>query len=266
MAIASVVIAWAGLRRLVVRAGDVLLYDETVYLGQGALFLRDGTLPSAVEGSPLYAIWYAVWLAVTGDPVAAYWTQWLATDLALALMVFAVQRAAQVGRAFAALGTGLWLLLPVTSVGWPRVYFFAFLLVLGGVIVDQRCRSYVGAVGLGIGILLATLVRGEYLLALLGIVAAHPARRWISTWRRRALAAVMGIATSTLVLFNTSCGGGRLWLAFIQHHAVRHAQENPGILGDPWFQATELAARVFPGATSVCEAVRANPARSPLIF
>lgn len=246
--------AWIGLRRGFLRRTDIPLWDETEYLAAGWRLLHHGDTSSLLPGSPLYLGWYALWHLLVRDATAVLYAQWLTVDLGIAVASYLVMRASGVGRIAATLTTTYFSLL-VFSSDQPRVGFLAFLLVLiAGLCESRGKRLATGALLAG-----AVLVRPEYLLALLVwmVVQAWPRVRSRTRWL---LAGGLG-ATLLLGALATFSGiaGARPWTAFGQHYALRWAERNPSLPLDPWTDHAEVVASVFPGATSLGDALRVNP-------
>jgi hypothetical protein len=253
LTLSALLAVWGLLRLRLPKALGVQLFDETSSLQAGWDILHRGLLPGW-EGSPLYATWYAGWLAVARDPVAAYWAQWLATDLALFLITFALLRGWDASWSTAAIAACAWEFLAVTAIGWPRSYFFALLVVLVGVLLIQRTGRDLSLLVLGA----ATLVRPDYAAALLAFAA-----RWCVRNLSRRVVMISGIlvaaGAAVTMVASDRWGGGRLWVAFSQHASLRFVAGNPDFQGDPWADHARITSQLFPGAHTLGQAVHTSP-------
>jgi len=254
---AALALVWLLMRRPFLASTDLGLHDETTYLARGLLLLRHGQLATSLESSPLYAVWYALFHLVVSDPVVVYFAQWLATDALLVALVYALLRQVGCGRPASVAAAAYWTSLAVTTLGWPRVEHFAFFVVLGFSLLEKKTRKPWGIAGLA----LAALVRPEYgISALLGVLLLLTKRVWPSAsfWMRFVVsgAFVVALGVGYAVTFG---GGGRLWLAFEQHYALRYAAEHPGVTSDAWVESARITGSIFPGASSLGQAIRVNP-------
>jgi hypothetical protein len=254
----ALVLGLVALRRSAVRALDLGLYDETGYLTAGRALLRHGALPTDLETSPLYVAWYAPFHALLGDPVDVYFAQWLVTDALLALALFAALRIMGRGAGASLAATLAWAALEVNSVGWPRVYFFALLVALTGVLAEARWGRSLSIAGFAT----ATLARPEYALPLVGAIVLAVAARWPAAARRAALpVALAAVVSAGALAASGRWGGGRVFFAFQQHYALEHAADHPGLVRDSWIEYAAVVERELPGVTTLGGALRAHPGK-----
>jgi hypothetical protein len=120
-------------------------------------------------------------------------------------------------------------------------------------------------------LVLATLVRLEYSLVLAGYLLAL-LRRFTRRGREKFIAreafgwvaaplVLMLLALTLFTLFRMSGLGsasGRAWFAFRQHYAVQQVVSGRSTI-DPWIDYQVLAEQVFPGCSSLTDALRTRP-------
>lgn len=245
--------------------------DEGWYLASGALLGKPG-FPNGSDGwpiadqGPVYSLWYFVLSKIWRAPLDLYFGGWHVLTTALALAIFVVARR---------LGSRWWqaLLASFFYVNsglpdvWPFPLHFATLLILVGVAAASLARSratMLSVVALTLG--LAGFVRPELLAAYgvaLVVVVVHAARhgyrtrKWRSVGQSLLVAACPGLVLPAL--FGNPLGGTRSFLAFAQHYTVNVFTERHVAL-NPWANWITTMTQDFPGATTIGQALRVNPA------
>lgn len=242
---------------------DVVFGDEVGYLATGLQF-ELGRLPG-FEYSSTFTDAYALLSLATSDPIGLYFAMRVVSALSFVLGFWVAARCL-VGPALAWSGAALLGALPVTYV-WPGVSGIAAGAVLVGAAVILRFRSVAGIAIAAAAFWFAAGSRPEFVwlaaatsaLSVGWLLVAFAQRHSKRASRIRDLVAVglgaIGVPLFLVALHGPPLGGGRSWVAFIQHYSLRVA--GPG--EDPWLDSTAIVARDFPKATSITEALAENP-------
>lgn len=242
---------------------DVWFWDDAGYMARGVDPQRFGS-PGWVD-SPLYSSIYAGFSHIFANPIDLY--LFVRTFTAV-FFVCALWIAARLlaGPVLAWTVAAIASMLPITYI-WPGVATPSTGLLVIAVAVTWRWRTalaFAGSTGL---LWLAAGSRPEF--TWIATLAAIAALSWWSVLvirhsqvSHRLLKSVGVLMTAVglpLILALNFAGmfarSSREWTAFSQHFALRNTP--PG--ADSWQSAGEVAAKFFPGASSVLEALRANP-------
>src|SRR5271157_655790 len=265
------------------KATDLAFADEAFYLGSGGRLRYEGLLPN-FQYSPLYAIWYALHLAATGDPISAYYAQMYVCAFLTVVLTYLYLRSIEIPKGMGALGALLWVAQPAYmrfewGIGWSRPYHFAFLVFLAGALTVRKLKP-AGRIPVVLGsmsfLLLAAAVRSEYLGCLilfaclvgLGRHSGLPENALRS--RRYIFCSVcLSIAVTTLVAWmylrgrppeeNPFFAVDRSWCNFGETFSIYQL----GLNGDgnlsPWYDWQIVLAHTFPGAHNIAGAAFASP-------
>ncbi|RKG64366.1 hypothetical protein D7W79_39160 [Corallococcus exercitus] len=263
----ALVLACVKLGRGVEAVLDLAPWDEADYLHR-ALTLPESGLPDP-EWGPLYSLWYFALSYVWPDPVALYYanTRWLVLLTSVAGYALLRQVGARPG--FALAGSAVYLLSLAPHIQ-PRPTLLALLIILVASCAACRAATPEGAWGrLGAGLLLASFARPEGFLsflsvsALLGLQLARRVRQEPAR-RRHAWGTAVAYAGLFLLLVgllgnpfgNTS---NRRFYAFCQHFADGLARRTGQVQVDPWFRCEQVLQPIFGNASTLGDALRANP-------
>lgn len=255
----------AGLRFLapIERLMDLNLYDESIYLYNGATLLRNG-LPTP-DWAPLYAVWYFGLSLIQPDRIALYFVNYRLLCLLLPLLLYLTLRRYRVPPAPAAICAFLLLIAEANSAMWPRVSHFALLIILGSLLAAGAARSRTSALALaGFGALLAAYARPELSLAAALIALATLATLARSAAARRSAnwPLLGGLALAALALIaglRPPIGDGyRSFAAFSQHFSLNWVGWTGSTLS-PWTNAPAIMATAFGDAQSIGGAMLAGP-------
>lgn len=244
------------------RLMDINLYDESIYLYNGATLLQNG-LPSA-DWAPLYALWYFGLSLIQPDRIALYFVNFRLLCLLLPLLLYLTLRRYSLAPAPAAICAFLLLIANANLPMWPRVSHFALLVILVSLIAAAG-RPLADALAVAaFGALLAAYARPEFALAaallalgaLLALARSAEARRAAG----RPLLAALAIAALALVAWlRPPIGdGARSFAAFAQHFSLNWVGWTGSTLS-PWTNAPEIMAIAFGDAQSIGAALGANP-------
>jgi hypothetical protein len=222
-------------------------------------------LTSDPAWGPLYALWFKPFVAMLGDPVAAYTANIYALSIAVTGLIYCYI-VVLTGRA--AWGVAAACLFLIADLNVPlagKVSDFALLLVLIGLTASELvATASQRATVVAAGVLLAAYARPEFYPAALCLLAeafwraraeAFPSRRAALVWPAALLIAMLGAAVwmGTPVLGRAQ-GGSRLLAAFQEHFAWNWSQ---------WHNRPEYFLAVweeeFGAAHSLLQAVWNNP-------
>lgn len=247
---------------------DVGLWDETGYLRAG--LLNAASLMLNYEAFGLYGKFYHVMALLVGNaaPVQVYMLGGLVSILlglaGIGLGVWAASR--NLGIAIAAVS---WLSLSAAVDIWPRVTFLCMFILGAGLSASALLKSpFAKASVIALACFLAAFVRAEYVVSFylaagLAICCAIAAVVVKADIERREIA--IGLAAIGAIVwlsfawsFPVLEGGGRSFMAFGQHYALRTvADRHLGI--NPWDNWQQIVTADFPGATSMADALMMHP-------
>lgn len=255
----------------IARVRDLPGADEAIYgvAGLRVLAALEGHGPPAFLGSgwaPLYSVWYAAVGAACPDRARVFDLQWALLVAATTLGFYAVSRALQrsvttaVVVAAAPLATSFFHVTPYVS-------HFYLVVLLGGCALACACRGWRARAGVLVATLgCAAFVRPEAAVAFVPCALAYAAAEALSTAARagglRALGRVaraLVLPAALLLVFGDPLAGSRAFYAFSQHYAFTVTRQER-LPGDPWMGYAGLMHRDFGDASSIGEALRANPA------
>jgi hypothetical protein len=255
------------------RCFDIWLYDESVYMHLGQ---RSGPIGfSNYEWGPLYPLYYRTISLFVRDPIQLYMTGSIlilfAAFLLGAVSVFLLSRNPIL--------TVTLTVLPVLSgvyVSGPRVSFAAIATLALGIPLASRFHRFCDKAAILVVVaFLVTFIRPEYIssLYLLLIIAVasflaalrtelggRPGyRRVLPVSLRVPALSLAAVAVLSIVWsFPIPKGGGRAFLAFGQHYALRYIKDHQLAL-DPWIQWEPIMATEFPAASTVGAAFHYSP-------
>jgi len=244
---------------------DIMLWDESLYLGAGLTNLPD--LMQNYEWSPLYSKFYNLIASLTGAEAPSVFMIGGLSVVLLALFAVAIG-------VFA--GSG-WLSLSIVSIFVlfgslnisPRVSFFGVFVLGAGFSLCTLCpERFAKAAILALTCFLATFVRPEYIIGFylsIAIVLATFIELNLRGLPQRNSNLVIGfaaLATITILAmlwrFPIVQGGSRAFLSFGQHYALRVVVDRNLSL-DPWLNWVQIVRADFPGAKSLGDALSVRP-------
>jgi hypothetical protein len=253
---------------------DVGADDEGWYVAGGVLLGKSG-FPNAPNGwpipelGPLHCLSYFALSKLYKAPLELYYAAWELRTMLLALAIFVLVRRARGPWWQALLASFFFVNCKIADV-WPFPMHTATLVILGGVIAASFTRTTIATLGVvTIALAFAGFCRPELLFAWASALAAFAffvvrgargqgtREAWLEAfaWMGGSLAPVfVGLLT-----LGNPLGGTRSWFAFAQHYTLGLFKAEGNTL-DPWANWGPVVARDFPGANSVFEAIRANPA------
>jgi hypothetical protein len=242
---------------------DVWFWDDATYLGRG--IQPDAYGPPSWVDSPLYSGMYALLAHIAPNPITLYFLGRLSSAVVLVACIWIAARLLSrplLAWSVAALAT----MLPVTYI-WPGVSAPASGLLIVAVALAYRWPTPLALAGTAGLTWLAAGSRPEFtwLAAALSVLAiAWWARQSLRTPRPARMAfiwlALLGMTVGIPLLLASRYEGmfarsSREWTAFSQHFALRNTPAGQ----DSWQSAGDVAARAFPGASSIMEALLVNP-------
>ena len=218
--------------------------------------------------APLYGIWYFALAQLQPDPVALYYLNYRILALGTPILLYLLFRAYRLPRLFALLVAWFFLISVANLPLWPKPGSFALCLLLLLLIATRDLRTPTRSVLLlSVGTLLCAYVRPEYLLAaglLFGLYL-------ILLWRQREQVVLrvellqvlfaLVVAFGLIRLFGLAPldrANDRTFDAFAQHYALNWAAWNQSPI-DPWTEYDVVLTNSFGSASSLSEAIRANP-------
>lgn len=253
----------AGLEAVV----DLGLFDETGYLYAGTHLPSFGLMPPA--WAPLYGVWYYGLSHLQPDPVALYYLNYRVLAAGAPALLYLLLRSYRLPRLFALPVAWCFLLSVANLPVWPKPGSFALCLMLLLLLAARDLRAPTRSVLLlGVGSLVCSYVRPEYLLAsglLFGLYSVLLWRGRGGLKLRNELAQLIAALAATLVLISIFSlapldrTNNRSFEAFAQHYAINWSSWNQRPL-DPWTEFDVAIADSFGPAQGLGEAARANPA------
>lgn len=244
---------------------DIRDADEASYLSAGLGF-RDGSLPGFTSGAGYSGI-YWVLSFIFVNPIDLYFAGRVAAPLIFVGLIWGTVRLLT-GRKIALIVAAILVTLPITYI-WPGVSTPASGLLILAIALPFKYRGPL-AIGLSAALVwVAASMRPEFAspAVVLSLIALIALALWLyRTDTRR----VLKIRVSSMAIFlsvglpsllvaafgSPFGGGGRSWVAFVQHFSWRHAR--PG--ESNWTDGDTIVERFFPAASSVTEAILINPA------
>jgi hypothetical protein len=243
---------------------DIRPFDETFYLENGVRLLEWG-LPKDSWAS-LYVIWYYLLSLAEADKIKLYYFSYQVLVIGSTLLFYLLLRGLKAHLFIAALATVLYLVSNSLQ-AWPYIGVFAAVVMLFVFNVAIRVWSEDSTYLIGgLGILVLSFVRAEYVLALIVLVAwllikNLTSRCGVPVFRRLGvykLALLLTFATVLLYGFGNPLSGNRGWVAFGQHFAMNYAVWNNLDLlamGVNWQETTRMC---FGNASSIGQAFVIN--------
>lgn len=151
---------------------DLALYDETFYLAAGVSLPSKG-LPEASWG-PLYAFWYHILSVFEPGKIDLFYLNFSIICMLMPFLLFILLRRMAVARGLA-LSASLWMLVCYQNISvWPKVWHFALLLILTGLLACTFLKSTEGIFLVGaLAALAASYARPELSLSFALIAAAY---------------------------------------------------------------------------------------------
>lgn len=255
----------------VIAIDDLGLWDESIYLGLGVEQSLSTGQPFTQGGTYFDAYW--ITSKLLSDPLVLYYFMRVFSAFVLVLAVWLGARlfaGARVAWSVALVAA----LLPVTR-SWPGVGNFGAALCLVAVVIAIKYWSARAFIVSAVLMWLAAGARPEYLLlavifTILAAVSIIQSVRHRSGSRSSRLGvqiaqfAALVVVPILLILRHGSptSDGGRNWVAFTQHFALRSAQSGE----DPWLNSAQIAERFFGNEDSVLGAALVDPGAVTLHF
>lgn len=246
-------------------ARDMGADDEAWYVAGGVLFGKPGFpngpngLPIAELG-PLHCLSYFPLSRIYHSPVDLYFAAWQLRTTLIALAIYAVVRRARASWWQALLASYVFVNCEVADL-WPFPVHTAVLVVLLGVLAASFTRSKTAMFGtVTIAFAVAGFCRPELLYAYAISLIAFAVHLVRLKERKNWPWLVAALAPGVLLfwIFGNPLGGTRSYYAFGQHYTLALFRAK-GITEDPWANWMPTVERDFPGATTVGQAIRANP-------
>lgn len=238
---------------------DLWFWDEATYLKRGVYPDIYGA-PSWVE-SPAQSGMYGLWSQLASNPIDVYF---LGNATSAVVFVAGVWFAARLlGSPTTAFLAGVIVAaLPLTYI-WPHLSGVPAGVLLASLALLHRSPHTLGRVVFLCAIWLASAFRPEFTWAatFVSFLFAAISVRHVFRHSDRVgpftvlLVSVVLPALAALRFGNIWQRSDREWTAFAQHYSLR----NPQGSADVWLNASNAAARDFPGAQSVTEALVAQP-------
>jgi hypothetical protein len=254
---------------------DVGADDEAWYVAGGALLGKPG-FPEGANGWPipelgaLHCLSYFALSKVFPHPLELYYASWQLRTTLLALAAYVLVRRAE-RPWWQALAVSFTFVNSAIADVWPFPVHTAALVLLLGLVAATFTRTTTASLCVvTIALAFAGFCRPELLYAYGVAVAAFVAyvareaargpgargRRWGEALLWSAAVIVPGALLARWL--GNPLGGTRSFYAFAQHYTLElfEAEKNPL---NPWASWGPVVARDFPGATTVSQAMRANP-------
>ena len=252
---------------------EIGLYDESNAVNWSSTSFTLHAL-SNYEHSPVYLLYYKILRLFISDNLLLYTTGGYAIKVFCFCTVIGSLLMLSRSSAFTLMMGGC-LLLSSLLLTWPWVTLWAVSLAMIGIVAVLPLGSISAKLGaFSFVSLVLTFCRPEwvltfYLVLVLWVVAfgveAVQLRRGGQTLVMAQWEGLAGILFTTisvtLIGFPILSGGERAFVAFGQHFAIRAAAEMGSSTCDPSLLWKEFVNQAFPGANSVTEAWRINPAR-----
>jgi hypothetical protein len=244
---------------------DIHLWDETFYLSKGINLLRSGP-PHAVWG-PSYCSYYWLLSLFQPDPVALYYTNYVALSVISVTALFALLRRLSVPTGPSFLLVFLYLVSSANFTITVRANAFAFILTAVSFLLSTYFSSFPAkCFVMSLGTLVAAYARPELFicsafLALTTVVCVF-IPRFLIGWRiRTATVVTLALAGGTAAYFlGLPVGGGRVWHAFSQHFALHYAVWT-GLSIDPMLNNEMIVRPIFGDSNTILQAFLTNPAQ-----
>lgn len=246
---------------------DLHLDDEAYYLGHG-LGMAKPSIPHASWG-PLYTMWYGL-LADWGTDkaIALYYLNQRVLCVLVPVALFAALRSFGVNRMVAVIFSWLVAVSDLNIVTQPKVGHLAAVLLLATFAISAFCRSTRATLAvLLLGVLSASYVRPEYFPGAVLLMLAWGSVEIKSLRSSRARTdrwyfALPAVTLASIVAAFVSLGiplGSRSFAAFSQHFGLNWLRWHPEQNLNAWTDMDIIIQETFPGASSVSEALMANP-------
>jgi hypothetical protein len=215
----------------------------------------------------LYCAYYAVFHLFGNDPFTIYFAHRLGALILISVLLYALLCALfspLVAWIFSA-----YFLLLIGDGGFAEyaVRYFVLIPLLLALLAALHKSVYTNGLVLG-GFLLSALVRPEFSiafpLALVALVAHDYFTGKIKKFGKRerviyTATIALALIISVLLVIQTTQTSGRSWLAFGQHYAVGYGARHPEMTQNAWLHWTTYLETSFGEATSVAQALLANP-------
>ena len=242
---------------------DIHLWDETFYLGAGINLLRSGP-PTAVWG-PSYCFYYWLLSLFQPDPVALYYTNYVALSFISVTVLFALLRRLSVPTGPSFLLVFLYLVSSANLTNTVRANSFAFILTALSFLLSTYFTNFPAkCLVMSVGTLVAAYARPELFVcsaffALTTVVSVFIPRFLIGWRMRTAMIVTLALVGGTAAYFlGLPLGGGRLWHAFSQHFALNYAIWT-GLSIDPMLNHEMIVRPIFGASNTILQAFLANP-------
>jgi hypothetical protein len=241
------------------RGWDLPLWDWPIYYDGARRVVRSLSVPH-LDWAPLYSVYLAPFNLVFGDdnPLGEYVAQRIVVQLGLAVVMLWMLR--RIVHPLIALILSAWFasMVCVATDGYVA-HTFALLPIVAALGLST-CKDSLRMIGVPVAVILAALVRLEFVLGLVVVVAWLVRETLLRPRERRALAVTIAIVVASIVVLGReSVAGGRSWLAFVHHYAWGFGERHPEWAKDHWVAWREPIGAAFGDATSVAGALRANP-------
>lgn len=248
---------------------DISLFDESIYLSQGL-----GQLPDfgQYERSPLYSLYYYLLNLKIADPLNLYVigsTLNIISSISLLLITIYT-----LTRSLALCAITLILLVSSNLIEvWPYISFLAISLISLGTILVFRSKSLLDACSISaLAFFLLCFIRPEFVISFyaalvltIGIAGFQLTRALkgdflgeLTRFRTTAVSLITVLALSVLWSFPILSSGGRSFLAFGQHYALRKF-ETGQVAVDPWLNWLSILHKDAPDTNSISDILRHYP-------
>ncbi|MFJ3262750.1 hypothetical protein ACIPK7_21065 [Pseudomonas sp. NPDC086581] len=248
---------------------DISLFDESIYLSQGL-----GQFPdfSQYERSPLYSLYYYLVNLKVSDPLSLYI---IGSTLNITLCISLLLLAAYKLTHSLAYCTLAFILLASSNLieVWPYISFLAISLIsLGAMLTYTRASTLDSCSISAVIFFLLCFIRPEFVisfytsLALAILLTANQLRialrgdflSQLSLLRTSAFSLAALIILSVTWSFPVLSSGGRSFLAFGQHYALRKFETGQTSV-DPWLNWLSILHKDAPDTNSISDILRHYP-------
>lgn len=259
--IALVMLFFAGLiyTYQMTRFLDIGLMDESNYLWGWSKPTLDA------QNGPLYSLWYRLLTVISGDTVVAYFWNMRFVMIGLPMVLYVALRFYRVMPLIAVMVSLLVLRGYITfGLGTKSAQVCMMLFLLGLIFCSQVNKLYWRWLVMAIVTLVMSYVRPEFFISFVLCFLSFAAcviyrfKKSISFKEAIALGFVVLAMVWCIELIGIPLAGGRSFLAFGQHYAV-HWVSWHNDLRNPWTHWDDIVKVDFGGATSIFQAVLANP-------
>ena len=246
---------------------DLPIWDEAIYVGQGARFLHGDTL-GAIFISPIYSLLYSSLIRIFGSIHSVFYMQYLVKITVSTLLLLTLVEHLR-SRSLALLLTLIWVASGVNIFERVLVYHVALGLFLLALFFLNKHR--------GIALLLlclSSLTRLEYVFPTLAFAAfltymAVSNRKnnrfeFVLQKIRMTLPVFVALIITMLIVYvilnvdDLNPGTKRTWLAFRQNYSL-HEVESGRFQLNPYLDYNYVMQNDFPGAKSLLDAFLINP-------